>query len=131
MVYPCVQFVGEDTEADRENAIGDVFHGFDDTRRRDYIEENYAEKESCRGCALHGRCATFCGCVNWRATGDLKIIPPIICEHERMLMPIVDRLATKLWKRDVPLFRRKFYDKSYPVSSFIEDCQPQRESPTC
>lgn len=122
-IYPCVQFIGRDGEEARVHGIGDVFGGFNEKRRRFYVEENYAEKQSCRGCALQGRCATYCGCVNWRATGDIKTVPPIICEHERVLMPIVDKLANKLWKRNVSLFRRKFYDKTFPVSSYIEDCK--------
>jgi uncharacterized protein len=121
-IYPCVQFVGEDGACDQTHSIGDVFGGFDEDRRRYYVGENYAEKTSCAGCALEGRCATYCGCVNWRATGSLRTVPPIICEHERMLMPIVDRLATKLWRQKNPFFKRKFYEKSFPVSSYIEDC---------
>jgi uncharacterized protein len=121
-IYPCVQFIGEDGVEDRANNIGNVFDGFDDERRVHFIEENYAEKESCRDCALVGRCATYCGCVNWTATGNMRIIPPIICEHERMLMPIVDRMASRLWKDNVELFRRRFYEKPFPMSSYVEDC---------
>ena len=121
-IYPCVQFVGEDNARDQTHSIGDVFGGFDEDRRRYYVAENYAEKTACAGCALEGRCATYCGCVNWRATGSLRTVPPIICEHERMLMPIVDRLANKLWRQGNSLFKRKFYEKSFPVSSYIEDC---------
>ena len=121
-LYPCVQFVAEDDAMAQESAIGDVWSGFDPTKRAWFIEQNRQETESCVGCALHGRCATYCGCVNWRTTGHLNQIPPLICEHERMLMPIVDRLANKLWKNKVELFKRKFYDKTYAVSSYIEDC---------
>jgi hypothetical protein len=39
-----------------------------------------------------------------------------------MLMPIVDKLANKLWKNNVTLFKRKFYERTFPVSSYIEDC---------
>jgi uncharacterized protein len=124
-IYPCVQFIGADKMADRERAIGDVFAGFDESRRRDYVEQNYADKTPCTACALDGRCATYCGCVNWRATGSLSCVPPIICEHERMLMPIVDRLANRLWKKRVPLFRTKFYDPTFAISSYIEDCTPK------
>jgi len=130
-IYPCVQFIGADEEGDGSTSIGDVFHGFDDDRRRYFVQENYSEKEHCRGCALEGRCATFCGCVNWRATGDLKTIPPITCEHERMLMPIVDRMASELWEENVELFRRKFYEPSYPVSSYVEDCLLEGEVRKC
>ncbi|MFC2170358.1 radical SAM protein [Calditrichota bacterium] len=121
-IYPCVQFIGEDNEEESVNSIGDVYNGFDIDKRKYFIEKNYSDREPCNGCVLNGRCANYCGCVNWRATGEIDRIPPIICEHERMLMPIVDRLANKLWKRNNSLFKRKFYDKSFPVSSYIEDC---------
>jgi uncharacterized protein len=121
-LYPCVQFIGDDGTGAQENAIGDVFAGFDETRREYYVGENYADKHPCAGCALEGRCATHCGCVNWRATGSLRRIPAIICEHERMLMPIVDRMATRLWKKRVGLFKRKFYERTFAISSYIEDC---------
>ncbi len=121
-LYPCVQFVAEDDETARASAIGDVWSGFDPTRRAWFVEQNRQEPETCVGCTLHGRCATYCGCVNWKTTGHLNRIPPLICEHERMLMPIVDRLANKLWKGKVELFKRKFYDKTFPISSYIEDC---------
>lgn len=121
-IYPCVQFIGSDDGSYLDNVIGDVFDGFDKSRRAWFVEENYRDKRSCTGCALAERCAIYCGCVNWRATGSLSTVPPIICEHERMLMPIVDKLANRLWKKNVPLFERKFYDKTFPISSYIEDC---------
>jgi uncharacterized protein len=121
-IYPCVQFIGTDNETYRINSIGDVFSGFIEHKRRYFIEQNYVDKECCIDCALSGRCATYCGCVNWRATGFLNKIPPIICEHERMLMPIVDKIANKLWSKNSLLFKRKFYEKTFPASSYIEDC---------
>jgi uncharacterized protein len=127
-IYPCVQFIGDDDSSSRTCSIGTVFNGFDASRRRYFIEENYADKETCAGCALVGRCATYCGCVNWRATGSIRNVPPIICEHERMLMPIVDRLANKLWKEDNPLFKRKFYERSFAVSSYLDDCMLKGEA---
>ncbi len=122
-IYPCVQFIGSDSGKYLDNIIGNVWSGFDSERRESYIQENYREKETCKDCALHGRCATFCGCVNWRATGSLHTIPSIICEHERMLMPIVDRLANRMWRKNITLFKRKFYEPTFPVSSYIEDCK--------
>lgn len=125
-IYPCVQFIGTDDASYTKNAIGDVTTGFNSKRREYFVTQNYAAGQSCIGCALDGRCATYCGCVNWRATGDLRTIPPIICEHERTLMPIVDSMANKLWAKKVPLFKRKFYEKTFPVSSYIEDCLIKR-----
>lgn len=122
IIYPCVQFVGNDTTNERVNSLGSVHSGFDDKKRHEVVELNYSDRQECSGCALDGRCANYCGCVNWKSTGSIKTIPPIICEHERMLMPIVDRLGNKLWKQNVSLFKDKFYNPYYPVSSYIEDC---------
>jgi uncharacterized protein len=121
-IYPCVQFIGTDDGSYTENTIGEVYNGFDVKKREYFVTQNYADRKSCNGCALNGRCATYCGCINWRATGSLCIIPPIICEHERMLMPIVDSMANRLWAKKVTLFKRKFYEKTFPVSSYMEDC---------
>jgi uncharacterized protein len=125
-IYPCVQFVGRDEGPGTENAIGDVMRGFDVKQRERFVQWNRQDRKSCLGCALYGRCATYCGCVNWRATGDLATIPPIICEHEHVLMPIVDAMANRLWEKKTPLFKRKFYEKTYPVSSYIDDCLIKR-----
>ncbi|MDI6739955.1 MAG: SPASM domain-containing protein, partial [Candidatus Edwardsbacteria bacterium] len=121
-IYPCVQFIGSDGPGEQKHTIGDVASGFDAAKRTYFVEQNRREKECCVGCALNGRCATFCGCVNWRATGSIDKIPAVICEHERMLMPIADELANSLWAKNVKLFKRKFYERTFPVSSYIEDC---------
>ena len=99
-IYPCVQFVGTDNEENQKKCIGDIFSGFNVDKRMSIIEENHHDIESCKNCALLGRCATYCGCLNWKSTGFLNIIPPILCEYERMLMPIVDKLANKFWSKN-------------------------------
>ncbi len=124
VIYPCVQLIGNDSPEWRKNSIGDVEDGFNRSRRKWFVDQNYTTKESCTDCSLDGRCSTYCGCVNWRATGSISAVPPIICEHERMLMPIVDKLANKLWSKNIELFKRKFYDPTFPCSSYIEDCKP-------
>jgi uncharacterized protein len=126
-IYPCVQFIEDDNDHSAIQAIGDVFSGFDPQKRLNTIKRNYRDKKSCKECPLEGRCATYCGCINFRCTGKIDQIPPIICEHERLLMPIVDRMANKLWKKNVILFKRKFYEKTFSISSYMEDCCLQKE----
>jgi uncharacterized protein len=121
-IYPCVQFIGEDSEKSQLNSMGNVFDGFNDKRRTYFVEQNYSERKECVGCALLGRCSNYCGCVNWKSTGEINKVPPIICEHERMLMPIADKLGNRLWKKNSQLFKKKFYDPLFPISSYIEDC---------
>lgn len=114
--YPCVQFVGR-----RDYAIGDVTHGIDEARREAIFCRNEAGKETCTGCALNGRCHNKCGCMNIQTTGSLDRIPALLCEYERIVFPIADRLAATLYKERNPLFIQRHYNPMFPVMSFLED----------
>jgi uncharacterized protein len=114
--YPCVQFVGR-----REYAIGSAEAGLDEQRREAIHALNARENPNCRGCALLGRCHNKCGCLNMQTTGDLARAPAILCEHERMLIPLADRIAEKLFARRDPLFIQRHYNPLFPVMSFLED----------
>ena len=118
-LYPCVQFVRED--AGDEYAIGDVRSGFDETRRGRVFGCAEEDKPECGGCALLPRCASWCACVNWQSTGRIDRASPLVCEHDRILMPIADGVANRLWKRRNPLFIHKHYNTAFPVLNFMED----------
>lgn len=106
-VYPCVQFISDKPDADTY-CIGDVDNGL--TERRDQlVAENKSERPQCAGCALQGRCANYCGCVNWQLTGRLTEVPAILCAHEQMLMPIADRIGNELWNEQNAHFLQKHY----------------------
>lgn len=115
-LYPCVQFVGR-----REYAIGDAARGLDETKRDAIFCRNEAEKPTCADCALNGRCHNKCGCMNIQSTGALDKIPALLCEYERMMFPIADRLANTLYKERNALFLQRHYDPMFPVMSFLED----------
>src|SRR6185503_1024497 len=87
-LYPCVQFVQEDQN--HEFVIGDVFTGFDAQRQNAVSCCAEHEKPECGGCALIDRCSSWCACINWQSTGSLDRASPLVCEHERLLMPIAD-----------------------------------------
>ena len=115
-LYPCVQFAGR-----RECAIGTAQAGLDERLRAEVHDRNEREKPACRGCALLGRCHNKCGCLNMQTTGSLEAVPAVLCEHERMLLPIADRIAGKLYARRDPLFIQRHYNPLFPVLSFLED----------
>lgn len=115
-LYPCVQFVG-----DAEYEMGDVFSGIDVEKRRIVEEKGAADAPECAGCAVKGRCNHTCGCLNRQATGAIDRVSPVQCAHERMLLPIADKIAEKLYRERNPLFLHKHYNKLYPVLSLIED----------
>jgi uncharacterized protein len=118
-LYPCIQFVT--TEGLPEFMIGHVLHGGFDEACRSHINGcSEAPKPSCDGCALQGRCASWCACINFASTGTITSPSPVVCHHERMLMPIVDEMANRLWRKRNQMFLHKHYNPSYPLIDYLE-----------
>lgn len=115
-LYPCVQFVG-----DSKYLIGDVWNGIDEDKRSELYRLNEEEKKECAGCAVEGRCNHHCACLNKQSTGSFTTASPVLCAHERMLLPIVDALAEDLYKKRSAIFIQKQYNDMFPLLSFIED----------
>jgi len=115
-LYPCVQFVG-----DESFAIGTVEGGIDETRREALYSRNEEEKQTCADCAIRSRCNHYCGCLNRQATGSIDRVSPALCAHERLLLPIADRLAERLYKKRNAMFIQKQYNEFYPILSLVED----------
>ena len=101
--------------------LGDIKSGFDAAAQADILCCSEADKPECGGCALKPRCISWCACINWQTTGHVNRASPIVCEHDRMLMPIVDRVANRLWKRRSPLFIHKHYNPAFPALAFAEE----------
>jgi uncharacterized protein len=118
-LFPCMQFVREDQ--DDRFVIGNVFDGFDDPKRDEITGCSEQDKPECGGCALTSRCSSWCACINWQSTGKLNQASPLVCEHERILMPIADKVANRLWRRRDSMFLHKQYNPAFPVLSFAED----------
>jgi len=126
-LYPCVQFVGND---DTDTwAIGDVRTGLNEERRQELYERNAAEKPTCRACAIRDRCNHYCGCLNRQATGDMTQVSPVLCAHERIVLPIADRVAARLFKQRNALFIQKHYNELYPLVSLAEEQARSRPPP--
>ena len=72
-------------------------------------------------CAVRDRCNHYCGCLNKQTTGRMDTVSPVLCAHERIVLPIADKLAGRLFKERNALFIQKHYNELYPVISLIED----------
>jgi radical SAM additional 4Fe4S-binding domain len=116
LLFPCVQFVG-----DENYSIGNVASGIDKDRQNKIYDLNEEEKESCKQCAIRARCNHYCGCMNKQTTGSLNKVSPVQCSHERILLPIVDNMAERLFKKRNAMFIQKHYNEMYPLISLIED----------
>jgi uncharacterized protein len=115
-LYPCVQFVGRE-----EYRLGTVTDGIDETRRESIFQCNEQDKPTCRNCALERRCHNKCGCLNIQTTGRLNSIPAALCENERMVFPIIDQLAERLFRSRDTMFIQRHYNPAFPILSFLED----------
>lgn len=119
-LYPCVQFV-KDGISNRHFSIGNVRDGFDEEKREELFQSSQQRAEACRACAIRERCNNSCSCLNWQSTGTLNEVSPVLCESERLIVPIVDRMGEKLFKRGASLFIQKHYNAVYPILSLLDD----------
>ena len=115
-LYPCVQFV-----RDPAFCVGDVRSGIDEAKRQALYAYNEQEKPGCDRCGIRARCNHYCACLNRQATGSIDVVSPMLCAHERIVLPIADRLAERLYARGSALFIQKQYNDFYPLVSLAED----------
>ncbi|MCL2513841.1 MAG: SPASM domain-containing protein [Oscillospiraceae bacterium] len=115
-IYPCVQFVG-----DGRYKIGDVWDGIDENARRALFLRNEEEKPGCGACAIQKRCNHYCACLNKQATGSIDAVSEALCAHERIILPIADKVAERLYSKRSPMFIQKHYNDFYPLVSLAED----------
>lgn len=118
-LYPCVQFTRAGPAS--EWCIGHVDTGIDEAARARVRLRSAEEKEECAACAIRARCHHTCGCLNWQATGSVNRVSGVLCRYERMMLPIADRVARRLYRRRDPLFLHKHYNPAWPVLSVLED----------
>ncbi len=119
-IYPCVQFV-QDGVSNTEYSIGHISSGIDTDKVNALYEQSQSCGSECTECAFNLRCEHRCGCLNWQTTGNIGKVSPLLCETERLLIPIADRLAERLFKKRNALFIQKHYNVMYPMLSYLED----------
>ena len=106
--YPCVQFV------DDENfIIGNCKDGINFYARQNLIKSAYKENEICKKCAINKRCKHTCACKNYILTKDINELSPVVCETEKIIIDVADKMAEKLYKHDSKLFIQKYYNKDF------------------
>jgi uncharacterized protein len=121
-IYPCVQFVRDDVGSEQVHSLGDIRRGFDPARRAGFITASTRVPNGCEGCAYLGRCTNRCACINYQTTGDPFTPSYVVCQHERLLIPIADRIGATLWRqRNLLFIYRMYYDRLYAFLSFIQD----------
>ena len=98
-IYPCNQFLD-----DPDYRMGDVRSGIDKEKQRAIFLASLDPEPDCEGCAIADRCRHHCACLNFSLTGDMHTVAPVQCEHERILIPVADALAARLYTRNSARF---------------------------
>ena len=107
-IYPCVRWVKEDEATVPK--LGDVWQGLLPEPMAKIRAESAAPKQPCGDCSYNdGRCANECACEHYSATGRIDTPAPALCEHERVMVPIADRVGNTLWRERNPVFMQKLY----------------------
>ncbi len=106
-LYPCNQFLYLE-----DYRMGDVFTGVDKAKQRAIYAASLPPEPDCEGCAIEGRCRHHCACLNFSLTGDMHAVAPVQCEHERILIPIADALAERLYEKRSARFLLNYREDS-------------------
>ena len=101
--------------------IGDVFSGVDSEKQEILYENGSVPPNSCLECAIRQRCNYVFDNLIRRGTEIVNDISPAQCAHERLLTPIADYVAEKLYKERNALFIHKHYNELYTIVSLMED----------
>ncbi|MBQ6234541.1 MAG: radical SAM protein [Clostridia bacterium] len=104
-IYPCNQFLD-----DPDYRMGDVINGIDKEKQRAIYRASLDPEPACEGCAIADRCRHHCACLNYSLTGKMHEVAPVQCEHERILIPIADELAARLYERKSARFLLNYRD---------------------
>jgi len=119
-IYPCVQFV-KDGVSNTSYKIGDIESGINVELQNDIYKESKLQFDVCKECDYNPRCNNKCSCLNWQLTGEINRISPVLCETERVLFPVIDKLGERLYKNGAAMFIQKHYNAVYPILSMLED----------
>ena len=104
-IYPCNQFLDLP-----DYRMGDVETGIDAKKQRAIYRASLDPEPDCEGCAIADRCRHHCACLNYSLTGKMHEVAPVQCEHERILIPIADGLAERLYAKKSARFLLNYRD---------------------
>lgn len=104
--YPCMQFV-----KNSNFIIGNTRDGIDYEARSRLLESSGRELDLCKNCNIKKRCKHICACKNYLINKNVNELSPLVCETERIIIKIADKIAEDLYTRKSKMFMKKFYNK--------------------
>ena len=105
-IYPCERLIGEDNG---ELSIGNVYSGFNLSKRNELISQRGNSNEECKTCELKERCTNSCGCTNYTLTNSISTTNGVVCFFQKLFIEVADNVASTLYKEKNEMFLKKFY----------------------
>ena len=105
-IYPCERIIGNDTG---ELSMGNIYSGFESSKRAKLIEERGNSNEECKTCPLKERCTNSCGCTNYTLTNSINTTHGTVCFFQKLFIEVADKVGSTLYSEKNEMFMRKFY----------------------
>lgn len=94
-IFPCVRFVADGDDA--PYIIGNINKGLYPKKLLEIQHFMQTDKPECKDCTIKDRClGNSCGCISYSITGSLFGLSPLVCEHERAVIGIADKIGKEL-----------------------------------
>lgn len=101
IIYPCYRFMGmEDT------AIGDIYNGFDDEKRKIFFNYSRLGIEKCKKCPLNFRCHR-CPWLSYTMTGDYSAPVDINCFEADLMIGLFRYFREKMEEENNPVYKKR------------------------
>lgn len=113
VLYSCQELVGNDNHG-KEFIIGNIYTGVDEQRRWDIINRFDPRNvistsgKPCKNCKLNRICEGGCVINNYFATGDLNIMPEIMCIWNQTLLEEAIRITNIMGAEKNEFFKRSY-----------------------
>jgi uncharacterized protein len=120
-MYPCERLVGDDR--DPTWVIGHVDGGVSPAKTCTASSSCGNVDDECVTCPLQPRCMNWCGCTNYLESGAANRAGGNLCWHEKMAIPLADKVGSALYAEQNPRFLERFYFES--SESPAEDPEPR------
>lgn len=104
-LFPCIAFVKKNSEY----KIGNIDSGIDLNKFNKFQKNKVISNNICNNCDIKDRCFNWCACSNYLATGKIDEVSQVLCEFEKMLIPISDKIAEELYSEKNRGFIKRFY----------------------
>lgn len=112
-IYSCQEMV-ENPDMGDEFKIGNIYTGVDDNKRWEVASRfdprniRRSDNKTCRNCILNKVCNGGCSINNYFATGDLEIVPYVLCEYYDTATKEYLRIMKTMAEEQNELFAKDF-----------------------